>query len=210
MASSEKRSSYSLAQVIGVTVLTGLFVTFGTYLLVDLLVRILPSTEIEVQIVDRSSGESGGYIGRGTFSRRLTHYVTVQEKNGKKRTIPCPKKLYDRALPGLSELMKVQLTISYFFDRPVTMSVDSSAGSLIKQGSALDKLIHAGGESSRSKKEAEQYSLLIPLVGALFGFAFFWLIAAFLIWKLPGKSGFNWPLFAVGMLVAIVIGTRWN
>jgi hypothetical protein len=122
MASSKKQTSYSILHVLFLTLLVGIFALMGTVSAIELLLRVLPSTEIVVEIVDRDSLEGSGYIGRGSGSVSWSYYITLRDENGKNYRANCPVALYQRALSGLSKLSDVRMKVSKLAGKPIEVS----------------------------------------------------------------------------------------
>ena len=196
---------WGTGSAIFMTALVGLFVLVGTPAIVQGILRLLPTTAVPVEIVGSDSRESGGVGARSG----MTYFVTIRNANGEERELTAPAKLHQRA-NGPTSLSDVQVHITRPIGHPVAVSIAKK--SIIQPGSILDKIIYPDKETKNSESIAENrqhYSLLTPLTGLLIAGVFCWSIVGLMLWKLPGKDVFPWPILIVGVLLAAAIGTWW-
>ncbi len=207
----QQNSSWRNGSSIVMITMICVFALVGTPAIIEGILYLLPTSALPVEIVGRDSRASGG----GSFSagarKGMTYFATFRTADGDELEIKVPANLHQRAI-GATNLNDVQLHVTRPGKRPVSISIANK--SVIIPGSTLDKIVNLNKdkdqEQTKSSAENRQYySLLMPLTGLLIGGVFIWSIVGYLLWKLPSKQTFPWPILIAGLLIAISGGTWW-
>ncbi len=155
----------------------------------------------------RGISSSGGY----------RHFLTIRSHEGDERKLSVPQSLYDYATPGNLSIQRALLLQTGHTGFPVavilTKKPNTPDSPLVKPGSMLDQLIHPPGSEGEpgnpDPEPAENFSLLMPWIGAIAGGLFTWTIAGYLIYKLP-RATRSWPMLATGLVLALAGGIWWS
>jgi hypothetical protein len=157
----------------------------------------LPGQAESVTITGRDfTDRRGAVMLRGMTNGARQNYILLKDGDGLEHKIACPLALYDAALPGLRRTDSVTLERSILLGTPTRLTMVTR--------SLLDLPMVAPIPPSE-----EQFSLLMPTVGAWVGFVFCFGLAGWMIWKLPQKQSFPWAVFFLAMALCFGLGTWW-